>query len=121
MFSVSFPPPATVTGAFTAIALAAHSVRCEPVDHVSGDATVIVPACVPGLTPAAPVDTVTLAVASAFSSVATPSTLSLALAVNVPKLFVVSRSAAAEIVMSYGSSSSVPNRPFAAVRIVVPS
>ena len=65
-------------GAFTAMLPAAFSVSRVPADQVSGAATVMSPAWLPP----EPVDTVTLAPASAFCSVVALMTLSLPVAVK---------------------------------------
>ncbi|GJE69008.1 hypothetical protein CHKEEEPN_0531 [Methylorubrum podarium] len=64
----------------TAMALAALSVSVVGADHATGAATVMLPACVPEL----PVETVTLALASAPVSVVALMTESLPVAVKPP-------------------------------------
>ena len=99
-------------GALIAMPPAAFSPSVVAADQVSGEATVMLPAC----EPLVPVVIVTFAAPSAVCSVATLMMLSLVLASKLPPVLLVPL----EIVTLYGSSSSVPKAPLAAERSVKP-
>jgi hypothetical protein len=109
------PPAVAVTAPFSVICPAACKVRLLALDQVSGTARVILPACVPAL-PASPVETVTFAPPSAVTNVPALITLLSVVAVKPAPVVCVSL----EIVMLYGSSSSVPQAPNGARRSVQP-